>query len=543
MAGPWEAYQSADAGPWSEFKSKPKAAPADKYDPTEGMSFADKAFAGAGKAMVDMYRGGAQLLGADNQAEIDESKRLDAPLMNTGAGVVGNLVGNVAATALPGMGVAKAVSAVPKLAQIIAALQAARPVASAVGLGAATGGAMGALEPVATGGSRAANVATSAGIGAAGGALPGVLARVVKPNTSDDVTRLLDEGVRLTPGQTMGGMAKAAEDKLTSIPVLGDMIQNARRRGMEDFNRAGFNRALAPIGEKVGKDFNIGREGIEAVEGKIGAAYDSVLTKIKRVDLDASFNGEISKIAAMTDELGEGAASQFKSIVQNRVMDKITPAGTMSAETMKAVESELGRQARTFMSSADANQRGLGAALREVQSSLRRNVERTAGPELAADLKAANTAWANFVRIQDAAGRIGAKDGVFSGAQLTSAVRKGDGSVRKGAFARGDALMQDLAESGKNVLPSAYPDSGTPGRLMQAAGIGTIAGGAAISPQLVAGAAAAMLPYTNIGGQALTALLTKRPEVAKQIADLLNAGAPAGAIASGLMAPLLAGPQ
>jgi len=55
--------------------------------------------AGAGKAFVDIGRGASQLVGAGDQAEIDESRKLDAALMETGAGKVGNVAGNVAALA------------------------------------------------------------------------------------------------------------------------------------------------------------------------------------------------------------------------------------------------------------------------------------------------------------------------------------------------------------------------------------------------------------------------------------------------------------
>jgi hypothetical protein len=64
MSGPWEAYQSAaPAGPWDAYRTESPKKPAEPaYDPTEGMLFGDKLNAGAGKAMVDTYRGLKQLL-------------------------------------------------------------------------------------------------------------------------------------------------------------------------------------------------------------------------------------------------------------------------------------------------------------------------------------------------------------------------------------------------------------------------------------------------------------------------------------------------
>ena len=143
-------------------------------------------------------------------------------------------------------------------------------------------------------------------------------------------------------------------------------------------------------------------------------------------------------------ELLKGVRSMLTA---NTRLVGITSGGAWLAARLQKdlkLEGEAG-SISSAMHRDDFAQRGLADAIREVQSSLRGAVERSAGPEAAAELQAANTAWANFVRIQDAASRIGAKDGIFTPAQLTAAVRAKDGSGRKAAFARGDALMQDLA--------------------------------------------------------------------------------------------------
>lgn len=78
------------------FKMLPKADPL-TADPTDGMSGFDKFAAGAGKAITDLGRGAGQYLGLVDRADVAESRRLDAPLMKTGAGLAGNITGNVAA--------------------------------------------------------------------------------------------------------------------------------------------------------------------------------------------------------------------------------------------------------------------------------------------------------------------------------------------------------------------------------------------------------------------------------------------------------------
>lgn len=73
-------------------QKQPEAAP----DPTEGMSTLDKTAAGIGKAMVDTGRGVGQMLGLVSRDDIAQSRKMDAALMNTTAGKVGNFIGNAA---------------------------------------------------------------------------------------------------------------------------------------------------------------------------------------------------------------------------------------------------------------------------------------------------------------------------------------------------------------------------------------------------------------------------------------------------------------
>ena len=175
----------------------------------------------------------------------------------------------------------------------------------------------------------------------------------------------------------------------------------------------------------------------------------------------------------------------------------------------------------------DADQRGLGLALRELQQSLRETLQR-ANPQVSQELSRINQAYAMLTRLQRAAGGAGATEGVFTPAQLSSAVRAGDRSARHGAFARGDALMQDLSDAAKGVMPGTVPDSGTAGRLF----LGGLS--AWVSPQAAAGLGAASIPYLP-GLNRLSAMaLGRRPEFAPRIAEAVSKGF--------VPAPFVAGP-
>ncbi|MEG7603096.1 hypothetical protein, partial [Listeria monocytogenes] len=86
----------------------------------------------------------------------------------------------------------------------------------------------------------------------------------------------------------------------------------------------------------------------------------------------------------------------------------------------------------------------LGDAYKQLQSELRDLVTRS-NPAHADELKAINTGWASFKRIQNAAAKVGSEEGVFTPAQLQNAVRALDRSKDKARFAEGNALMQDLS--------------------------------------------------------------------------------------------------
>lgn len=130
----------------SETDKLEAAAGAGDYNPTNGMTISELALAGAGKSFKDTGRGVKQLFGADNQAEIDESRQTDAPLMRTPSGTLGNIGGAVAQTVPAAF--------VPGANTLVGA-----------GL---TGGAFGAAQPVGEGESRGKNTAIGAVAGVAG---------------------------------------------------------------------------------------------------------------------------------------------------------------------------------------------------------------------------------------------------------------------------------------------------------------------------------------------------------------------------------------
>lgn len=102
-------------------------------DPTEGMSGFERFAAGAGKALTDIGLGAKQLVGLASEKDVDEKRRLDAALMNTGMGKAGNITGNIGA--MVPLAILPGAATVPGAALYGAAMGAVEPRGEADSLG------------------------------------------------------------------------------------------------------------------------------------------------------------------------------------------------------------------------------------------------------------------------------------------------------------------------------------------------------------------------------------------------------------------------
>lgn len=137
----------------------------ERIDPTKEMGFLDKFNAGMGKAFYDIGQGAAQLVGrGESGQETADRRALDRPLLNTGAGMAGNVAGNLAAFAP---------------AAVMA--PGAATVGGAVALSAAAGG----LQPAVNPQERLVNMGRDAAIGGAVQTVAGPGARILGERASE----------------------------------------------------------------------------------------------------------------------------------------------------------------------------------------------------------------------------------------------------------------------------------------------------------------------------------------------------------------------
>jgi len=380
----------------------------------------------------------------------------------------------------------------------------------------------GALAQGAAGGALLSDANDMAGVGtdAVKGALGGYVGqgvvntagKLIAPVLGAPQKLLAGMGIPLTPGQLAGGTLRRLEDKAMSVPVLGDFISNARNVGIEALNTKIIDKALSNIGEKLPAGKPFGFEAIKHAGDAISAAYQRVVPKLNST-IDTTFASRLARTAKAAESLPGTGFNDFVKIMQTDVAPMFEAGGKISGKRMKLLDSQLGAKANEYMSSADAYQRQLGAAVREVQEHLRSLVRRS-NPAQAKELANNNKAWSELVRIERAALGAGNNSGVFTPAQYTAAVKAGASGVRRRSFARGDALGQDVSQAAGDVMPSKYADSGTAGRAALVGALPWIAtGGAGATGNipLALGVGGMSLPYTKAGQRAVSAIASPGP--------------------------------
>lgn len=319
----------------------------------------------------------------------------------------------------------------------------------------------------------------------------------VRGVSSPAVRYLADKGVPMTLGQMMGnrGIGGRMMNKLESVPILGDALQQRRMEGVKAFNEEAFRQAVNPID---GPAPGFGPDGIEAAQQQVGQAYDNAYGGISLTPDEqfAQQAGPAIQQGRSVPVMGE----QFDYIMQN----KIAPLGAGDAidgpRLQAALQALKGARSSFVKEGAMGNE--AANAVTGVESALNDMVARQAPGALPA-IGAANAANRNVSTLGNAV--MGNADGLFTPAQLR---RAGIGNTKKfggqNKAARGDIPFKELIGYGQDVLPSTIPNSGSADRGMASMLLPVALGGGAVGAQQFGE------PTVAIPLAALTALTSKQ---------------------------------
>lgn len=377
--------------------------------------------------------------------------------------------------------------------------------------------------------------ATGAGV-AVGGKFVGGM---IRPELERPVQTMVDAGVPLTPGMMAGPTLRRAEEAMRSAPITGTYVRAAEQRTLEGFNRATANLALQPIGVTVPKDA-AGHEIIQAGQDALSAAYNQVIPKMS-FKADWDFVQSLQTIAKDAASLPRDEQAQLDTIWRQRVTYMLDPQAGMDGRTLNDTQSYLRSFYDRYRRSTDPAQRQLAEHVLQIREALFDAMGRQ-NPAVEAEFRKVRTAYAGFIRVEDAAARRTSSEATFTPNDLLGAIKSEDSSIRKRMFARGDAMLQPWATDAQHVMGNKLGDSGTAERgfwdrpLVKAAervGGGGLAGLAALHPAEAAvgaagtiGVATAMgAPWTRVGQRAMQRYVANPAPWRDKLGDMFRQGA------------------
>lgn len=347
----------------------------------------------------------------------------------SGWGTAGRVTGEIAQFALPS-GALKLASKAPKLARAVSAINKtpmARDIVSSTGLG------MARLPEEGEG--RLQRGMEEGAAALAGGSVGKLLSKATKGvNITPEARELMEEGVRLTPGQaatskTIRGLESAAE----VTPVLAQKTEKLRKRGGDDFLLNILNKAN-PLKDKP--ITRIGNEGFEQLQQNVTKGYDDAWSLADNVDKDA--------VKLATDKLVElkKTVAPDDTPIINNILDSIKKLGKepSNSDMLKALDRNIGK----YIGKTKSNP-VLQDALQEVRGDIRLSL-----PEASQEMLTRMDRFYPDYLVVKKASKAAAKDkGKFDVNQLTGAV-KSVGSDTKVAMGKGP-LQKALQQGAETV--------------------------------------------------------------------------------------------
>lgn len=441
----------------------------DEFDPTLGMSMYDKVMAGIFGGMKSGAMNAGNMIGLVDDSSIADMDSLHAPLANTGAGKAGMMIGETALAAP-----VAAVAASPVGAVVGAAAPRLAPMARYLTEGALEGAVF----------SKPNERLQGAAIGgAASGALGGVVGRGIHGiEPTPNAQTLMDEGVRLTPGQMrpqgiMNAMEQSAFSRMTPS------VKMARDESSLDVFGALINRSLPPGGTAV--DVTNISDMTDALYDQFRHNYDQVQDfPVNTMGLTRQMNERIGR-SASTADIQQSDVRWLEGKMS--VIDAADPAELRTSDLLN-LRSKIRERMRDLRNTNSFRPDDI-ESLTGIEEAVSQRIRRALPFDMRRLLDETDAQYGNYKVIEDISYRAGDADAVTP-FKMSQAVKM-NRSLSKGQYARGGADdLRDITRPAMDVLGTTTPPTGMslaiPGLM---SGMGATLGGAAAGPGGLVGAA------------------------------------------------------
>ena len=374
-------------------------------------------------------------------------------------------------------------------------------------------------------------------------------------NVTPEAQRMIDEGIYPTLGGLKGGLTKSIEDKLTSLPFIGNGIDMGRRGAINEMNLAALRRGGIPE-DAVNQ---IGFEGQEQLANYFNKQFGDALEGV-RFDLSDPRIQEAVTRLAQEKYAGKGSIDAVNDFFANaRAMRNIpepTPPGTsvvtninpniptyVSGKDFHKILQDLRTRSTTLRRGAATADQDTGQILRgmydEIQKLARAQGASDKGALDAFDLaRQQYAATAPAMRAGGMQRVAGQQEGVFTPRQYANAnIANMNAMGQKAQVRQGKGFNQEFGSDAVKTLGNDYPDSGSVGRALTGL---TLGGGL---QYVLPGAPAAAIPATALS-YALNSALGRRYLAGalpgqKALSNAIRSYAPyGGMVGAGVVGPM-----
>ena len=357
------------------------------------------------------------------------------------------------------------------------------------GAGVGTGAGIGASRPVIGNESRGVNAALGGAL-ALGGQFAGdtlsTLLRGMAPKSQ--AASALPEAVqdKLSLGQSVdtstlpGKVLATTEEKLTSVPVIGDAVANRRAGGVDAWREDLLNR-VSPEGFSAAGDNT--REKLASIYGEYGKRYAAAL-RGQTIPPSRLFESQMLKI-------GSDPKSGVPSDVRQKIVDDTMeyyrsmfhgntppsgPAGVgvvpqgghrgttvgIDAENAKGFEAFLAGKARQYRKAATTpGSEDIAKMYENMERAWSVAYRRSLPSSSRKSIKDLDKGYAPYKTVERAAEAVGNDGGNFTPDQLLNAVKARTPGPK---FARQQGILQPEAQNARIALKNRVPNSGSTDR-------------------------------------------------------------------------------
>lgn len=377
----------------AQVAEKPKP---ETYDPTG--SFGENLLAGAGKVFADVGRRAKQVaskVGLGNerevQAEIDDARKREEPLMRTVGGVAGNVLG--------GLTLAAPTMLIPGAASYPGAM--------------ITGAVMGAGQPTATGESTIKNMGIGAAAGAAGKFAGDAIGSALSSKLSGQTSKLATSeaqnaerdavlqasrkaGYVVPPSSVNPSASNSLLEGLSGKIKTAQVASERNQQVTNDLARKALG--MAP-------DEPLTEGALESIRKAAGNAYAAIKSLPQRFQADQQFASDLQTLGRDFSV----AAQEFPEIAGNPAIETLKTAlnkpdmsPKAAVELIKKLRFDANKNLKAFDDPAKA---ALGTAQKEAANAIEELIERnlsTSAPNLLPEFRAARELIAKSYSVESA---------------------------------------------------------------------------------------------------------------------------------------------